>query len=82
MFKINETLQHNVISKIPAGYNSLQTCVFVYNYLCSILEYSIDYYANAEIYAPYFTDPKNIVKVDGIKNNEFVILFVQYIELL
>lgn len=72
MFNINETLKQNVISKIPAGYSPLETCVFVYSYLCSTLEYSIEYYGNEELYAPFFQNPKNLLKVDGVSYNKVV----------
>lgn len=72
MFKINEDLKHRIINKIPADYTPLQKCVFVYGYMCSILEYSTDYYANEELFAPRFQNPKNLEKVDGTSYNQVV----------
>lgn len=84
LVKINETLQNDILSSIPADYSKLEKAIFIYRELCKKLEYSMDFFLDRDKTLQYFITTKNIEKVDGIHNKDVVCFTfnVIFIELL
>ena len=71
-FKVNPELEKSILGSMPKNYSNLKKAVYIYYQLCLKLQYSLDYYLDNSKVIDYFTDPKNIEKVDGEKNKDVV----------
>ncbi|MBO5884528.1 MAG: hypothetical protein J6Q51_01900, partial [Clostridia bacterium] len=74
MYPINEQLKEDILSKVPSRYTKLEKAIFIYNELCSKLEYSMEYFIDEDAVADKYTDIKNLKYVDG-KTNKQVVCF-------
>ncbi len=72
MFEINQKLKQSVLENMPEDYSNLEKALYIYQELCQLLDYSMPFYLEKEKVINYFTDPNNLILVDGDKNKEVV----------
>ncbi len=70
--EVNEKLKEKIFSSIPKDYSPLEKAIHVYYELCRTLHYSMGYYLEEKTFESYFTNPNNLVKVDGETNKDVV----------
>lgn len=69
---INKKLEKKILSDIPNEYTNLETAILIYKRLCETLQYSFDVYLDEKNALPFFTNVKNLEKIDGEKNKDVV----------
>ena len=72
MYKVNENLKNNILSRIPEDYSKLEKALFIYKELCKTLEYSVEYFFDEDNVKDEYLDIRNLEKVDGETNKEVV----------
>lgn len=72
MYPVNQKLKNDILSKIPEHYSKLEKAIFIYNELCSKLEYSMEYFIDEDSVADKYTDVNNLQYVDGEQNKQVV----------
>ena len=72
IYNVNENLKEDIFSRIPSDFTKLEQALFIYNELCHKLNYSLDYYLDEDDCMSFFTNAKNIEKVDGKRIKDVV----------
>ncbi len=72
MFNINPDLRNDILEDMPPDWPPVTKAAYIYNQLCATLQYSTEYFLEEDKVRDWYTNPDNLVYVDGVNNNEVV----------
>jgi len=76
---VNPKLKNMIYESLDSDYTDMQKIICVYRKLAEIVNYSMDSYINPKQVEEYFTNPENVINVDGINNKDVVCFTFVYI---